>query len=184
MQQTDPGKSKIRKGLDIVIVGICIVMTVAIAIFFLALRENKVRIVGRDIAAEDITEFVYTRSSSSYPPEYQRYHFYLKEGKYQSYFEKREGLTWPLRESDITCSSSIDLSDEEWGEFLNYMNSGEVRKRTPDIEAGGSAPCLYLYWKDDEAKYQEFSFASLKEQQAFESFCSQLIMLHNESQGT
>ena len=36
--------------------------------------------VGRDIKIDDITEFYYTYSSSTNPPDYQRYRFYVEDG--------------------------------------------------------------------------------------------------------
>lgn len=129
------------------------------------------KIVGKDIAMQEITEFYYTYSTSTDPPHYQRYHFSVKDGKHVFYHEQREGDHWPLKEKDITVSGTKELSDEEWATFFDLIKGGTVEKRKEDYGSGGSGPWLFLYWKGDRGKYQEFSFASWDAKTSFETFC-------------
>ena len=178
MCQLDMKRCKTRKGSYAVIGSIFVVIAIAIVVLLFVQAGKRERVVGKDIAMESITEFYYTYSSSTYPPDYQRYHFYVEEGTYKFYHEKREGTDWPLTESHITRSGSIELSAEEWTEFLNLLNGGIVKKRNQSVETGGSGPWLYLYWNGDGDKYQAFSFATLNERNALEEFCEKLVNLH------
>ena len=130
--------------------------------------------VGKDIAIEDISEFYYTYATSTYPPDYQRYLFYVDNGTSMFYHEKREGDHWPLSEDDITISGSIELSEEEWSYFFSLLKDGKVKKRSESADSGRSGPWLYLYWNGDRSKYQEFSFASWDAEVSFEEFCVEL----------
>jgi len=132
------------------------------------------KVVGRDIDFADITEFYFTRASSTYPPAYQRYHFSAADGVYRFDHETREGRTFPLREDDITVSGTLELTTEQWEAFLSYLYGGSVRKRSESIESGGSGPSLYLYWNGDRGSYQQFSFAAWDGAAAFEAFCETL----------
>lgn len=165
-----------RKGKSIVIGCIGGVIAIVVVVLLLALKGNRVLVVGKDIAADDITEFWYTRASSAYPPDYQRYRFYTEKGAYRFCHEKREGTSWPLTEADITLSGTVELSEEEWSEVLTYLNGGTVTKKVENRSAGGSGPWLYLYWQGDRSKYREFSFSSFSTQSAFEKFCAELTM--------
>ena len=131
-------------------------------------------IVGKDIKKEDISEFYFTYDASTYPPYFQRYRFYTEDGKCFFYHEKREGDHWPLLESDIAISGKKELSEEEWNRFFDLLKDGKVEKRTESVEDGDSGPWLYLYWKKDRGKYQEFSFASYGKQKEFEGYCKEL----------
>ena len=168
------------KGTYFMIGIICGAITIAIVILLFISIRHKEYVVGTQIAAEDITEFYYTYSSSTYPPEYQRYSFYKEKEAYKFYHEKREGFAWPLTESHITLSDSIELSEEEWTEFLKYLNGGKVKERKQNSESGDAGPWLYLYWEGDRAKYQEFSFSTLPEEKAFENFCVELCVNPND----
>ena len=66
------------------------------------------------------------------------------------------------------------LTEAEQAEFLSLLEGGTVRKRSEQTATGGSAPSLYLYWKNDRSEYQAFSFAAGKEA-AFERFCAALM---------
>ena len=135
---------------------------------------NGELVVGKDIAVADITEFYYTYAASTYPPEYQRYHICLEEGNVQFDHETRDGKHWPLTEADITASGMIELSKEEAAELLKCLDNGSVTKRKNNLETGGSEICLYLYWKGDRSKYQEFSFASEEMRSSFEHISMEL----------
>ena len=131
--------------------------------------------VGKEIREADITEFYYTLSGSTYPPDYQRYHFYTEGGKVWFYHEKREGTRWPLQEEDITRSGKKELDEKQKGTLFACLKGGTVKARSEDASAGGRGPWLYLYWKGDRGKVQEFSFASYEQRLAFEKFCGGLI---------
>ena len=130
--------------------------------------------VGKDIKQEDITDFYYTVDGSSYPPFFQRFRFYVEEGKHLFYHEKREGDHWPLRESDKTEYGVLNLNDDEWAAFFDYLINGTVKARTEEVIDGASGPWMYLYWKNDKAKYQEFGFESYGKRIEFEEFCETL----------
>ena len=130
--------------------------------------------VGMDVAMGDVTDFYYTYSSSTYPPHYQRYRFFLDGGKRMFYHETREGGGWPQTEKDITASGSRALSDAEWTEFYGCVKGGTVRDREEHLEDGGAGPWLFLYWKGDRGTCQEFSFPSASARTAFEDLCARL----------
>ena len=132
------------------------------------------KLVGTDIAIGDVTEFYYTVDASTDPPHYQRYRFYVEDGKRFFFHQKREGDHWPLTENDATVTGTVELTDAEWEKFFDCLRGGTVVKREESLDSGGRGPWLYLYWNGDKSKYQEFSFASLAERSAFEELCEEL----------
>lgn len=163
-----------RKG-GIMIYVVCSIIVVTIIVLLLVLNGKRERIVGKQIASEEITEFMYTYATAVYPPEYQRYRFYMENGKYQFFHEKREGKKWPLSEADITVCGTRELSAQEWKEFLDCVTGGSVikRERNPKTAKGGAF--CYLYWNGDRSRYQEFGFPSLNARKGFEDFCAELV---------
>lgn len=135
---------------------------------------TKNYVVGKNIESNDISEFYYTISSSTNPPEYQRYLFSMEDGKYMFFHETREGDHWPLTEEDATVSGKFEISEEDWNEFVSCITGGTVVARTNNPAGGGRGPYLYLYWTKDKGKYQEFSFASYDALLRFESLCVRL----------
>lgn len=144
--------------------------------------DSNEKTVGTDVAYGDITDFYYTYDASTYPPEYQRYRFYVEDGKKLFYHETREGDDWPQTEEDITVSGTVDLKEEEWAAFCSFIEGGTVRKREESLESGDSGPWLYLYWNGDQGEFQEFSFASWEDQADFESFCEMLKASGNQDE--
>ncbi len=132
---------------------------------------KKEFVVGKDVAKEDVLQFYFTYDSSTYPPEFQRYRFYTEGDKLLFYHEKREGDHWPLSESDATVTGTKELSETEWDEMFSLLCGGTVRAREEHLESGGRGPWLFLYWKGDRGKIQEFTFASYEKQREFEAFC-------------
>ncbi len=130
--------------------------------------------VGTDVRMDDVTDFYYTYSTSTAPPHYQRYRFYVDGRKYLFYHETREGGGWPQTEKDITESGSRPLSKAEWAEFFECLKGGMVENRKEHLEDGDAGPWLFLYWKDDHGKCQEFFFASPAARFAFEELCARL----------
>ncbi|MBQ2601847.1 MAG: hypothetical protein II583_00355 [Oscillospiraceae bacterium] len=143
------------------------------ALLFLA-SCGRERTLWKDISTEDFTEFYYTVSGSAYPPEFQRYRFYSEDGSVYFYHETREGDHWPLTENDVTVSGTMKLSDEQASAFFAALEGGTVKQRSEIDESGDSGPWLYLYWKGDKAKYQEFSFADYGAQSRFVELCLEL----------
>ena len=135
---------------------------------------KREKIVGKDIAMEDIPEFYWTYATSTFPPEYQRYYFHTEDGKYWFYHETREGERFPLQEEDITVSGTLELTEEEWNTFFDYLNNGTVRSREENTDSGDSGPWTYLYWKNDKGDIQQFSFESYAKESSFEDFCKEL----------
>lgn len=169
MEKRKDGKR--TKGL--VIGGICGVVLIGLLVALLCAMGGKL-VVGKNIAFADITEFYYTRSSSTNPPDYQRYHFLVQDGAGTFYHEKREGNHWPLTEEDVTLSGTVELSQQELETFFTLLKDGQVVKREEAQATGGSGPWLYLYWTGDRGKYQAFSFSSWQAQRDFEAFCIRL----------
>ena len=134
------------------------------------------RTVGETVKLKDVTDFYYTYSTSTNPPYFQRYRFYLEEsGTPVFYHEKREGDHWPLREGDVTVSGTKELTGEQWAAFFDCLRGGTVRKRQESAEAGGRGPWMYLYWRGDHGKIQEFTFPSPEARRAFEDMCLALM---------
>ncbi len=132
---------------------------------------KKEFVVGKDIAKEDILQFYFTYDSSTYPPEFQRYRFYTEGDRLFFYHEKREGDHWPLAESDATVTGTRELSAAEWDAMFSLLCGGTVRAREEHLESGGRGPWLFLYWKNDRGKIQEYAFSSFAKQREFEAFC-------------
>lgn len=133
-------------------------------------------IVGKDIKINDLTEFYYTYSNINFNAFYQRYHFFVEDGKHMFFHEtrERENDYGPATEKDTTLTGAFELTDEEWTAFFDLLKDGTVIKRTEHTGSGDSGPWMYLYWKNDKSKIQEFDFASYETQQSFKSYCEEL----------
>ena len=132
------------------------------------------KIVGRDVPFEDITDFYYTYDTSTALPQYQRYRFYVEDGKHWFYHETREGGGWPQTEADITCSGMIELTDEQWNAFCDLLSGGIARQREESLDDGDAGPWLFIYWTGGEKEGREFIFAPRGTILAFEEFCEGL----------
>lgn len=137
--------------------------------------EMGAKIVGKKITEDKFKDFYYTYATTVNPPEFQRYRFYMENGKAFFYHEKREGNNVFLTEDDITVCGTKELSDEEWSRFWNLIDGGNVSKRKENTDSGNSGPWLYLYWDGDKDIYQEFSFAEDEYVYEFETFCVELV---------
>ncbi|MCR4643690.1 MAG: hypothetical protein K5697_16895 [Lachnospiraceae bacterium] len=133
-------------------------------------------VVGKDIVSEDITDFYFTRENINYDAFFQRYRFYVEDGKHMFFHETRERKNdyGPATESDRTALGTRELSDDEWKKFYGFVCDGTVTARKDSAESGDSGPWTFLYWKEDKGKYQLFDFSSYKEQDAFEEYCISL----------
>ena len=137
---------------------------------------SKNMIVGTDIAFEDITDFYYTEENINYDAYYQRYRFYVEDGKHLFFHETRERKNdyGPCTEEDTVQIGTIELSDDQWSEFTDLINGGTVTARKDSADSGGSGPWLYLYWTNDKSKYQQFSFGSYEAEAKFKEYCVSL----------
>lgn len=133
------------------------------------------KVVGKKITEDKFKDFYYTYATTVNPPEFQRYRFYMEDGKAFFYHEKREGNNVFLTEDDITVSGTKELSGEEWAFFWNLIDGGSVRKRQENTQSGGSGPWLYLYWNGDKDICQEFTFKEYETVYEFEEFCKGLV---------
>ncbi len=134
------------------------------------------KIVGKDIRMEDITDFYYTEENINYDAYYQRYRFYAEDGKHMFFHETRERKDdyGPCTEEDTTLIGTVELTKDQWTEFTELVKNGIVTAEKDSAESGGTGPWLYLYWKNDKGKYQEFSFESYGTEGKFEEFCRSL----------
>ena len=131
-------------------------------------------IVGNSIPFEGITDFYYTYDASTAPPHYQRYRFYVEDGKHYFYHETREGGAWPQTEADITRSGTVELTDTQWAACSDLLNGGTASRREEHLDSGDAGPWLYIYWRGGEAEGREFSFDQPGTILAFEEFCGDL----------
>ena len=133
--------------------------------------------VGKDITSDDITDFYYTEENINYDAYYQRYRFYVEDGKHMYFHETRERKDdyGPCTEEDTTLTGTVALTDDQWKEFYELVTGGTVKAREESADAGDSGPWLYMYWKGDKSKYQEFSFESYGKEKSFVDFCLSLI---------
>ncbi len=155
---------------------VMMIMLCCLALLGACGKSPEDTVTDRKIAAGDITEFYYTLSNINFDAFYQRYRFYREDGRHLFYHETREkpGEYGPATEDDITASGTVELSDEEWNEFLAFLKDGRVSARTDSADSGDSGPWMFIYWKNDKGKYQVFDFSSASEKFGFEEFCAEL----------
>ncbi len=146
------------------------------------LSLGKEKTVGKDIQMEDITDFYYTEENINYGAYYQRYRFYVEEGKHMFFHETRERKDdyGPCTEEDTTKIGTLELTDDQWSQFYDFVNGGIVTAREDSADAGGTGPWLYLYWTNDKGVYQQFSFESYDTEARFEDFCISLVQGDHE----
>ena len=139
--------------------------------------SSKEMVVGTDIDFEDITDFYYTKENINYNAYYQRYRFYVEDGKHLFFHETRERKDdyGPCTEEDTVQIGTIELSDDQWSEFTALVNGGTVIAREESTDTGSRGPWLYLYWTNDKSKYQQFAFESYGRETEFEEFCVSLV---------
>ena len=123
------------------------------------------------LSADEIDDFYYTYSTSTYPPFFQRYRFYKENGKYYFYHETREGGGWPQTEEDITGSGTLKLTEEEWAVFFSYLDGGTVREPADDLVDGDDGPWMYVYRGRGQ---EEYHFPSYQARLAFEAYCEEM----------
>ena len=164
-------KNKKGKSIILFISLILLVLVIIMNLF------NKTYIVGKDIKKEDINEFYYTYYNINYNAKYQRYRLYKENDKYYLFHDKREKPNdyGPLTEKDITRSGTIELNEEEWNKFFELIKDGKVIKRQEDTSSGDDGPWMYIYWKNDKDKYQEYTYASYDKQIEFVDYAESLI---------
>ena len=132
--------------------------------------------VGKNIRINDVTDFYYTVENINYGAFYQRYRFFLEDGGYRFFHERRERPDdyGPAGVEDIVKTGTVTLTEEEWQAFFDCLKGGTVRNRSDSAESGGRGPWTYLYWKKDRGTCQEFTFASPEARAAFEKLSEKL----------
>ena len=139
-------------------------------------KDTTETITDRNIPVTDVMDFYYTYENINYNAFYQRYRFYVEDGKYMFHHETREipdGYGWTTEE-DITKEGTFALKEKELQEFWTLLKNGEVSARSDSTETGDAGPWMYIYWKGDKGKYQVFDFPSYEARVDFEQFCEQL----------
>lgn len=162
--------TKQKKNLFIGLV-ILLFISILFVIFFGGNMFDRTMKVGKDVKESSIQEFYFTRSGSTFPPTFQRYYLYQKDGKHYFYHEKREGDVFPLTEEHKTVFGTLELSSEQWATLYSYLEGGTVEKRKENLDSGGDGPWLYLYWDKDEGEIQQFTFETYEKEYAFEKEC-------------
>jgi len=167
---------RLNKAMNIIMAIFCVSLFFTSSLLFTGcgLFSSKGKVVGRDVTEDSFKEFYYTYSTTVNPPEFQRYRFYMEDGKPMFYHEKREGNKVFLTEEDIMVYGTMELSEEEFKSFWNYMCNGTVRNREENTSTGGKGPWLYMYWDGDKDKCQQFSFNEDGMELEFEEFCISL----------
>lgn len=173
-----------RNRMQLRVVGTAILIGAIAAPFFARIRQgdemkipfvqSKPRLVGTDVPLEQTTEFYWTYATSTFPPTYQRYHFYSDANGWLFYHERREGERFPLTEEDVVASGTLRLSDKDRANLFAALTDGTVRAREDAPTSGGSGPWTYLYWTGDRTVYQAFEFASRDRADAFQALCNAL----------
>ena len=133
-------------------------------------------ITSRSIPVADITDFYYTYENINYNAFYQRYRFYVEDGKYMFFHETRErpnDYGWTTEE-DRTAYGSLELTGQEWLDAMTLLKDGKVSKRSDSAESGDSGPWTYIYWKNDKSVIQQYDFAGYGARTAFEEHCAEL----------
>ena len=136
-------------------------------------KTAKETITNRKISVEDVTEFYYTAENINYDAFCKRYRFYKEDGKYMFRHETRErpGRYGPATEEDITSSGTLELSDDEWKDFLTILKDGTVSALKDTGESGGNGTWTFIYWKKDKGKYRVFEFPDYGARVRFEKYC-------------
>ena len=120
---------------------------------------------------EGFTDFYYTYDTSTQPPHYQRYRFYVEDGEYFFYHETREGGDWPQTEEDITASGTVKMSEEGWKTFISCLEGGTIKEPEISDEDGDAGPWTYIYRGNGQ---EEYEFPSYAARLAFEEYCEGL----------
>ena len=134
-------------------------------------------ITDRAIPVGDVTDFYYTYENINYNAFYQRYRFYVEDGKYMFHHETRErpgDYGWTTEE-DITAEGTYELSEADWMRVMALLQNGKVSERNDDdVVDGDDGPWTFIYWKGDKDTIQVFNFASYGDRVTFVEFCEGL----------
>ena len=125
---------------------------------------------------ENFTDFYYTLENINYNAFYQRYRVYEEEGKHMFFHETRqvEGGYGPAAEKDTTLKGTFEMTEEEWKEFLGFLERGSASPREEDPADGDSGPWLFVYLKEGDPEGYAFSFSSYGDLKEFEDWCGKL----------
>ena len=135
------------------------------------------KIAGSKVSAADVVDFYYTYEWIGYNAEYQRYRFYVEDGKRMFFHESRkvEEDYGPATEKNTTAIGTIELDQEEWDKFLDLIKEGKIHKPEESTSTGDSGPWMYLYHvKGKDINRMAYEFGSYGEKLEFEEFCKSL----------
>ena len=137
---------------------------------------------GKDIKEQDITDFYWTESDSTYPSYYQRYRLYTENGQHYFHHEYAVGFSFDLTENDFVESGTKELNDTEWQSFYELIEGGTVTKISDNASAGYDKT-IRMYWTNDKGNIREFSFENNEKAFEFEQKCKDMkkAMLEGET---
>ncbi len=142
--------------------------------------ENKMSgnsvIEGTKVGIDDISDFYYTYENINYNAFYQRYRFFIKDGKYMFFHETRERKNdyGPCEEEDAIRKGEFELNEKQWSDFYDLIKEGKANKRNESVEDGDSGPWMFIYSDKLVKEGYEYHFASYDARCKFEDFCASL----------
>ena len=142
---------------------------------FGALLDQKIE--GTKVRLGDVNDFYYTYDWVGYNAEYHRYRFYVEDGQYKFLYDHRkieDDYGW-ASEENRTAYGIVELTDDEWAEFLGTIRTGELKKPKESTTTGDSGPWLYIYYqKGNKTERMEFYFTDNESGEAFSDLCDKL----------
>ena len=129
-----------------------------------------------EITMDGFKEFYYTYDNINYNAFYQRYYFYVKDGKHMFFHDRREVKDdyGPAEEKDRTRFGEFELTEKEWEQFAAFLQKGIANDRSDKVIDGDDGPWMFLYRENYDPAGQEFRFDSYDTQKEFEKFCDKL----------
>ena len=140
-------------------------------------EEGPVMDDPKDLRLEEVVDFYYTYNCVGYNAKYQRYRFYIEDGKYMFFYETRgteDDYGWNT-EDDIITSGTVELTAEDWTTFLGFLENGSVREPEESLEDGDAGPWMFIYYPGEgDPVRMEYLFATPGDRTAFEEYCAAL----------
>ena len=141
-------------------------------------RETPAAKEAEEAGPDEFTDFYYTYEWDGYNAEYQRYRFYPEGGRHMFFHETRKVHDdyGPATEKNTTAKGTKELTDEEWNQFLAFLDSGNLSNPEEELNDGDSGPWMYAYFGSGEnQKRLSFQFSPRSELLSFEEFCEGLV---------
>lgn len=126
---------------------------------------------------DEIVDFYHTYEWDGFNAEYQRYRFYVEDGRHMFFHETRKvhNTYGPATEKDVTAKGTRELTEEEWRNFLAFLDCGKLSKPEESVLDGDSGPWLYAYRQEKNGVVRyAFDFTPRDGLLAFEDFCEGL----------